>query len=72
MQLSARDAVVSGASVAVKTAAKLGTGDTVTIETGEKLIEILFMCSERLGEPIAWYGPIVMNTQQELLIRSTR
>lgn len=66
------DAVVSGAPVAVKTAAKLGAGDTVTIEAGEKPIEILFMCSERLGEPIAWYGPIVMNTQQELLIRSTR
>lgn len=63
---------MSGAPVAVKTAAKLGAGDTVTIEAGEKPIEILFMCSERLGEPIAWYGPIVMNTQQELLIRSTR
>lgn len=42
-------------------------GDTVTIEAGDTPIEILFMCSERLGEPIAWYGPIVMNTHQELL-----
>ena len=44
---------------------KMAAGDTVTIEAGEKPIE-------RLGEHIAWYGPIVMNTQQELLIRSTR
>ena len=61
------DAVVSGTPVAAKTAAKLGEGDTVTIEAGVTPIEILFMCSERLGEPIAWYGPIVMNTHQELL-----
>lgn len=61
------DAVVSGTPVAAKTAAKLGEGDTVTIEAGVAPIEILFMCSQRLGEPIAWYGPIVMNTHQELL-----
>ncbi len=50
------DAVVSGTPVAAKTAAKLGEGDTVTIEAGDTSIE-----------PIAWYGPIVMNTHQELL-----
>lgn len=61
------DAVVSGTPVATKTAAKLGEGDTVTIEAGDTSIEILFMCSQRLDEPIAWYGPIVMNTHQELL-----
>lgn len=61
------DAVVSGTSVAAKTAAKLGAGDTVAIEAGDTPIEILFMRSERLDEPVAWYGPIVMNTHQELL-----
>ena len=61
------DAVVSGTPVAAKTAVKLGEGDTVTIEAGVTPIEILFMCSERLGEPISWYGPVVMNTHQELL-----
>lgn len=61
------DAVVSGTPVAAKTAAKLGEGDTVAIEAGVTPIEILFMRSERLGEPIAWYGPVVMNTHQELL-----
>ena len=51
----------------VSARSKMAAGGTVTIEAGEKPIEILFVCSERLGEPIAWYGPIVMNTQQELL-----
>ena len=60
------DAIVSGEMVSEKTAAKLGDGDTVTIEAGENPIEILFMCSEKLDEPVAWYGPIVMNTHEEL------
>lgn len=39
----------------------------MTIEAGDTPIEIVFMCSERLGEPVAWYGPIVMNTREELI-----
>ena len=58
---------VSGTDVPAKTAAKLGDGDTVTIEAGDKAIEILFMCSVRLNEPVAWYGPVVMNTREELI-----
>ncbi|WP_417081735.1 pirin family protein [Mobilibacterium timonense] len=61
------DAKVSGTPVKEKTAVKLGDGDTVTIEAGDDPIEIIFMCSERLGEPVAWYGPIVMNTSDELI-----
>ena len=59
-------ATVSGTPVPAKTAAKLGSGDAVAIEAGDEPIEILFMCSDRLGEPVAWNGPIVMNTQEEL------
>ena len=29
-------------------------------------VEVLFISSDRLDEPIAWGGPIVMNTQSEL------
>lgn len=61
------EAKVSGTEVPAKTAAKLGNGDTVTIEAGDQPVEILFMCSDRLGEPVAWYGPIVMNTGDELI-----
>lgn len=60
-------ATVSGTKVPAKTAAKLGAGDAVTIEAGDAPIEIVFMCSERLDEPVAWYGPIVMNTREELI-----
>ena len=61
------DAIVSGTLVPAKTAAKLGDGDAVAIEAGDDPIEILFMCSDYLGEPVAWYGPIVMNTHDELI-----
>ena len=61
------EAIVSGTHVDEKTAAKLGNGDQVTIEAGNEPSEIIFMCSERLQEPVAWYGPIVMNSRDELL-----
>ena len=60
------DAVVSGTEVPAKTAAKLGDGDRVTIEAMDRPIEILFMCADRLDQPIAWRGLIVMTTQDEL------
>lgn len=60
-------AVVSGTKVSAKTAGKLGDGDTVLIEAGDEPIEILFMCSDKLREPVAWYGPVVMNTREELI-----
>ena len=60
-------AIVGGTRVPAKTAAKLGPGDCVYIEAAESPIEILFMCSDRLNEPVAWFGPIVMNTRQELI-----
>ena len=60
------DAVVSGTEVPMKTAAKLGDGDKVTIEAMDRPIEILFMCADRLDQPIAWRGLIVMTTQGEL------
>ena len=60
------EAIVSGDTVPDKTAAKLGDGDTVTIEAGKSPVEILFMCSEKLNEPVSWQGPIVMNSYEEL------
>ena len=60
-------ATVSGTPVAAKTAAKLGDGDTVILEAGNEPIEILFICSEVMGEQIAWYGPVVMTTREELI-----
>jgi redox-sensitive bicupin YhaK (pirin superfamily) len=42
------------------------TGQRVKIETIDQSIRFLFISGRPLGEPIAWYGPIVMNTQEEL------
>jgi len=41
-------------------------GDEVTVEAGEDGIRFLLVSGKPLGEPVAWYGPIVMNTQQQL------
>ncbi len=41
-------------------------GDSVHIETGDKSMRFLLISGKPLGEPIAWHGPIVMNTQEEL------
>jgi quercetin 2,3-dioxygenase len=41
-------------------------GEEVTIRTGESGVRFLFVSGAPLGEPIAWGGPIVMNTREEL------
>jgi redox-sensitive bicupin YhaK (pirin superfamily) len=43
-------------------------GTSVHIETGDDPVRFLVISGKPLGEPIAWYGPIVMNTQEELLL----
>ena len=43
-----------------------GTGDEVTVEAGEEGIRFLLVSGRPLQEPVAWYGPIVMNTQEQL------
>ena len=41
-------------------------GDEITVEAGEEGIRFLLVSGKPLREPVAWYGPIVMNTQEEL------
>ena len=43
-----------------------GGGDTVRISAGEEGVRFLLVSGRPLREPVAWYGPIVMNTQEEL------
>jgi redox-sensitive bicupin YhaK (pirin superfamily) len=45
-----------------------GDGDLVKIKAGAKGLRFLFMSGKPIGEEVAWYGPIVMNTQKELEI----
>jgi hypothetical protein len=41
-------------------------GDEVSLEAGEQGIRFLLVSGKPLQEPVAWYGPIVMNTQEQL------
>lgn len=41
-------------------------GDEVTVEAGPAGVRFLLVSGQPLEEPVAWYGPIVMNTQQEI------
>jgi len=41
-------------------------GDEVVVQAGEQGIRFLLVSGKPLQEPVAWYGPIVMNTQEQL------
>ena len=41
-------------------------GDEVTVEAGDDGIRFLLVSGKPLEEPVAWHGPIVMNTQEQL------
>jgi len=42
------------------------SGDELTVHAGDNGIRFLLVSGQPLREPVAWYGPIVMNTQEEL------
>ncbi len=41
-------------------------GDEITVQAGEAGIRFLLVSGQPLREPVAWYGPIVMNTNEEI------
>ncbi|MGO9315133.1 MAG: pirin family protein [Syntrophobacteraceae bacterium] len=45
-----------------------GDGEKVSVSAKDSLLRFLLVSGRPIGEPIAWYGPIVMNTQEELRI----
>lgn len=49
-----------------RTLVRFGTGDEVTVQAGDEGIRFLLISGAPLEEPVAWHGPIVMNTQDEL------
>ncbi|MBL4559155.1 MAG: pirin family protein [Rhodobacteraceae bacterium] len=49
-----------------RTLVNFGTGDEVVVTAGPDGVRFLLVAGAPLQEPVAWHGPIVMNTQDEL------
>ena len=45
-----------------------GDGDEVSVAAGDEPVRFLLVSGKPIGEPVAWYGPIVMNTAEELRV----
>ena len=50
-----------------RTLVQFDTGDEITIQAGEEGVRFLLISGAPIEEPVAWHGPIVMNTQEELM-----
>lgn len=42
------------------------SGDEITVQAGDAGVRFLLVSGRPIQEPVAWYGPIVMNTEEEL------
>lgn len=49
-----------------RTLIRFGTGDEVTVQAGAEGVRFLLISGAPIEEPVAWHGPIVMNTRAEL------
>jgi redox-sensitive bicupin YhaK (pirin superfamily) len=45
-----------------------GDGDAVSVSAEKEPVRFLLVSGKPIGEPVAWYGPIVMNTSEEIRI----
>lgn len=50
-----------------RTLVRFGTGDEVTVQAGPDGVRFLLISGAPIDEPVAWHGPIVMNTREELM-----
>ncbi|EAQ10412.1 pirin domain protein [Rhodobacterales bacterium HTCC2654] len=50
-----------------RTVVRFGSGDEVTVQAGEEGVRFLLISGAPISEPVAWHGPIVMNTREELM-----
>ena len=50
-----------------RTLVQFGTGDEIVVQSGDAGVRFLLISGAPIHEPIAWHGPIVMNTRDELV-----
>ena len=50
-----------------RTLVQFGTGDEISVQAGEKGVRFLLVSGAPIQEPVAWHGPIVMNTKAEIM-----
>lgn len=50
-----------------RTLIRFGAGDEMTVQAGERGVRFLLVSGAPIEEPVAWHGPIVMNTREELV-----
>lgn len=50
-----------------RTLVRFSSGDEVTVQAGPEGIRFLLISGAPIDEPVAWHGPIVMNTRDELM-----
>lgn len=49
-----------------RTLIRFGTGDEITVQAGPEGVRFLLVSGAPIREPVAWHGPIVMNTADEI------
>ena len=59
---------LDGQLLTARSLAVFGDGDEVRVQTHNRPVRFLLVSGRPLGEPIARYGPFVMNTREELMI----
>jgi quercetin 2,3-dioxygenase len=57
---------VAGEPIANRSLVVFDRGDEVVVQAGDQGIRFLLVSGRPIEEPVAWYGPIVMNTNDEL------
>ena len=60
------DAAGTGHEIGNRSLVLFDRGDEVVVQAGEMGIRFLLVSGKPIEEPVAWYGPIVMNTESEL------
>jgi redox-sensitive bicupin YhaK (pirin superfamily) len=50
-----------------RTLIRFGNGDEVSLQAGAEGVRFLLISGAPIDEPVAWHGPIVMNTREELM-----